>query len=217
MPRLLPKVEPRTLRPISWSMTIRCEMGLSTWAWRLAISMALAVTAGCASLVGPPLYKPDKEGRARFDSHSVSTLCFNVWGCRIEYANRYQKNEPETKLLPPRRAGKSLTQEIRGRQGALRNFPPPAVVTWRSKDGDSHRAEIDLRKILRQEIYLHNVPSEDIRERASLLPPNILLVVDDHEVSVHMESFIPLRDSIEREFDDPYGYHQTVRVFSKNY
>lgn len=198
-------------------MTICHERHFCTWAWRLAIAMAVAVTAGCASLMGPPLYKPDKQGRARFDSHNVTALCFNTRGCRVEYANFYLINSPEDHLLPPRRADKILVQQIRGGFAGFRNFPTPAIVQWRSSDGERHRAEIDVSKVFRDQVYLHHVPPQDIRDRAFLIEPTILFVVDDREVSVYMSSYIPLRDSIDRGFMDPIGPYQIVRAFKQTY
>ena len=76
----------------------------------------------------------------------------------------------------------------------IRNFPPPAVVSWKSKDGQAHQAEIDIGNIFRDEVIRHSVPREEMAE----LPdgefknePAVLLEVNDRVVRVYMRAHIP--------------------------
>ena len=186
----------------------------------LKLASLVAVTcgiSGCASAFGPPWFAPDKNGRARFDHHAFGAQCFNVWGCRVLYANRYQQRHPDTRLASAPPQGLRVTQYISGTDGAIMNFPSPAVITWKSKDGVGHEATVDIARIFRGQEYIHNVPPEDISENAYLLAPTIILIVDDREVTVYLSSHVPVRNSIDRSPFDPRGSYQIVQVFRESY
>jgi len=78
----------------------------------------------------------------------------------------------------------------------IRNFPPSAVVTWRSKGGQAHMAEIDIGEIFQDELVRHNVSREEMAD----LPdgqyqdePAIILEVNNRTVRVYMKAYIPTR------------------------
>jgi len=75
----------------------------------------------------------------------------------------------------------------------IRNFPPPAVVTWRSKDGTPYQAEVDMGAIFKDELILHEVPKEDVLEDSSVGDPAIILEVNDRTINVYMKAFIPTK------------------------
>jgi hypothetical protein len=81
----------------------------------------------------------------------------------------------------------------------IRNFPPPAKVSWRSKDGQAHTAEIDIGELFADEIIRHNVR----REEMANLPdgefkdePYILLEVNDRTIRVYMRAMIFLKNRV---------------------
>ena len=108
------------------------------------------------------------------------------------YNNRYDVRDGDVELSEP------LTAEYFSRLYAstlgIPNFPPPAVVTWRSKDGVPHQARIDIGEIFKDRRVLHNVAEKAIPERAYVGDPDIVLLVNDRTISVYMRAFIPLKE-----------------------
>jgi hypothetical protein len=76
----------------------------------------------------------------------------------------------------------------------IRNFPPPAEVKWTAKDGTSHAAKVDIGTIFKDCLIWHNVPKADMKDfyrGPYASDADILIVVDDHTVSVYTKTFIP--------------------------
>jgi hypothetical protein len=131
-----------------------------------------------------------KKADLRFTTHNFAAWCFDTLSCRVLYNNRYEAREDKLSL--------PLTQEFFRRMDAvtlgIANFPPPAVVTWQSKDGVAHEATVDIGEIFKDQRILHNVSEKDIPEDAYVGPPGIILVVNDRTISVYMKAFIPLKE-----------------------
>src|SRR3546814_294692 len=99
----------------------------------------------------------------------------------------------------------------------IANFPPPAVVSWRSKDGTPLRAEVDIDKIFKDRLIRHNVAREDIPEKAGVHNPDIVLEVDDRTINVYMRAFVPTKEP-----QTPGNKHSNfrndlIKVFSRTY
>jgi hypothetical protein len=129
----------------------------------------------------------------RFKKHNFEAHCYNAIGCSVFYAGVYQiKNEPLEVSPAPRVAD---YQRYWG--GALHigidNFPAPVRLEWKSLDGIAHRAEIDIGAIFKDQIILHDVSELEIPAGARIIPPSILLEVDDRTVRVYMKARIPTR------------------------
>ena len=78
----------------------------------------------------------------------------------------------------------------------IRNFPPPAQVSWRSKDGEAHTTEIDIGELFADEIIRHNVEREemaDVPDGEFRRDPSILLEVNDHTIRIYMRAHIPTK------------------------
>lgn len=195
----------------------RARFDVKVFAIAILLAASLAMAGGCSRFGTPPLYRPDESGRARFGQHAFSVLCFNTWGCRVEYANRLQMNLPDDELLPGPSAGKRLNQLVHHEQAGIANFPGSAKVVWKSKDGELHTSLIDIPKIFSGEEFIHHVPSSDIAERAFLVSPQFILVVDDRTISVSMSSIVPLKQSIDRSPYDYAGSEQVIEVFRRTY
>lgn len=135
---------------------------------------------------------PVKEWPLRFDRHSFSVRCYDTIECTVQYSGLTHGDE---RLSPPSSTyGPGYLDNWSGGHGMIRNFPPPAVLSWKSKDGHAHRAEIDIEKIFRDEVIRHSVPREEMAE----LPdgefknePSVLLEVNDRVVRVYMRAHIP--------------------------
>ena len=137
---------------------------------------------------------PVKEWPLRFDSHKFSARCYDTLECAVRYAGlEYGDERPSP---PPSTYGPGYLDNWSGTHGMIRNFPPPAQVAWRSKDGQAHTAEIDIGKIFRDQVIRHNVQREEMAE----LPdgdyqsePSIMLEVNDRSVRVYMRAMIFLK------------------------
>jgi hypothetical protein len=76
------------------------------------------------------------------------------------------------------------------------NFPPPVKVSWRSKDGQAHEAEIDFGEVFADEIIRHNVSREemaDVPDGEYQNDPAIILDVNDRTIRVWMRAHVPTR------------------------
>ncbi len=78
--------------------------------------------------------------------------------------------------------------------GPFDNFLPPAIVTWRSKDGTPHEAEVDIGEIFKDQLIRHKVPRQDISTKGSLPLPEIILEVNDRTINVYMRATIWLKE-----------------------
>ena len=128
----------------------------------------------------------------RFKRHNFGAACYSTYGCKLVYADLLHLDQPEDELQP---SSESIGPDYRENLGAGRagivNFPPPAAVTWRSKDGTRHQAEVDMATIFRDELILHNVPRDEVGEGSVL---EIILEVNDRTINVFMRARIPTKE-----------------------
>ena len=138
---------------------------------------------------------PVREWPLRFDRHSFDVHCYDTYGCKVIYAGQVQREDDPDELRPSSAGyGPDYHRNWGGGHAMIRNFPPPAVVTWKSKDGHAHRAEVDIGKIFQDEVIRHNVAREEMAE----LPdgeyesePSVVLEVNDRNVRVYMRAHVP--------------------------
>ena len=141
--------------------------------------------------------QPVKEWPLRFDSHKFSVFTYDTYGAKVVYAGLVQINDAADELQPSVASyGPDYQRSWSGTHGMIRNFPAPAKVSWRSKDGQAHEAEIDFGEIFREERVHHNVPREDVADMADgeyRHEPSIILEINDRTIRVYMKAFIPTR------------------------
>ncbi len=133
------------------------------------------------------------EWPLKFKQHNFGARCYDTLACQVWYAGFDHGDRDPT---PPSSAyGPGYLDNWNG-SISFDNFPSPAEVTWQTRDGGEHRAEIDIGEIFKDELIRHNVPREDIPE----LPigklgtaANILLEVNDRTIRVYMRAMIPTR------------------------
>lgn len=138
---------------------------------------------------------PVKEWPLRFDRHSFSVHCYDTYGCRVVYAGLVQREDDPDALRPSSAGyGPDYRRNWGGGHAMIRNFPPPAVLAWKSKDGQEHRTEVDIGKIFQDKVIRHNVAREEMAE----LPdgefkgePSVVLEVNDRVVRVYMRAHVP--------------------------
>lgn len=134
---------------------------LSIVGHRAAVLLCVLVLAGCQSVISTPATNGRESGQ------SIDQT----------YNNRASvQGYPESVLDAS--------------WGPFPNFPPPAKVTWRSKDGVSHEAMVDIGEIFEDQLIRHNVPREDISTEGSLPLPGIILEVNDRTINVYMRATI---------------------------
>ena len=124
-----------------------------------------------------------------FYQHSFGAHCFDTQRCEVLYAGLgHGSDEPSPSFAS---YGRDRNELLSAGQLGIRNFPPPAVVTWQSKDGAGHRAEIDMGEIFKDRLIRHNVPREKILEDSGMGDPEIIVEVDDRTINVYMAAMIP--------------------------
>lgn len=130
----------------------------------------------------------------KFVRHSFGAYCYDTIGCKVLYAGFPHGARDENEVSPPASSrGPDYRKHWNAGHLALPNFPPPAVVIWRSKDGTAHEAKVDIGGIFRDGLILHHVPREDIREGVSIHNPGIVLEVNDRTINVYMKARIPTK------------------------
>ena len=141
---------------------------------------------------------PVKQWPLKFKSHSFGAFCYDTQTCTIRYANLEHGSEQPSP--PSVTYGPGYLDHLSGGHAGIRNFPPPAQVSWRSKDGQAHTAEIDIGELFADEIIRHNVK----REEMANLPdgefrdePSILLEVNDRAIRIYMRAMIFLKKRVE--------------------
>lgn len=131
----------------------------------------------------------------KFVRHNFGAYCYDTIGCKVLYAGFPHGVDNEDDVSPPpSHFGPDHRENWNAGHLALPNFPSPAIVTWRSKDGEAHRAEVDIGEIFKDRLIRHNVPREDIPEGISIGNPGIVLEVNDRTINVYMRAFIPTKE-----------------------
>jgi hypothetical protein len=131
-----------------------------------------------------------------FKQHNFEAHCYNTLDCKVIYDNANQTLYGTGKPSPA-----PPSDDYRERWGGasyigVRNFPGPVQIDWTSRDGEAHRAQIDLSEIFKDELILHRTPIEEIPEKAFKGPagePDIFVEVNDRTVTVYMKMFIPTK------------------------
>lgn len=152
-----------------------------------------------------------------FPWHKFGAHCFSVQGCRISYARMpFGTGRPRPSFES---LGRPLEDVLRAGNGPVRNFPPPAEVTWTALDGTPLAASVDIAEIFADRMVRHTVVREDIMENATIPYPGIILVVDDRTISVYMSTWIALKESLPKEQGKLAGQLHTgiVLVHTQSY
>lgn len=157
-------------------------------------TMNTANTAG-GDATAPPgdgLYSP---WPLKFKKHNLGIHCFDTYGCKVVYDGWVQAmDDPEVLRPSSASLGPAYRKNWLGGRLGFRNFPPPAKVSWRSKDGVAHKAEIDFGKIFKDELIRHNVAREDVYPQTTFISTDIHLEINDRTINVYMLASIPLRE-----------------------
>ena len=173
------------------------------------------ISKGADSMPSPQLFHAPRSSYPTFHEHNFMAACFDASGCQIMYANRYIIDNPESKTSPTAPPG--YLRYLPGRDIGIRNFPSPAIVKWRSLDGSLHQESIDISHIFAGQKLLLTVDKSDIPENAYIGPPDIILVVNNKNISVFMRAHIPLRAPIDPSNKYSNFVAEPILAFSKDY
>ena len=154
-----------------------------------------------ASTMSPSRSMPVKQWPLKFKSHKFGAHCYSTYGCKVVYAGLEQRGDDPDELRPSSEGyGPDYQRNWSGTHAMIRNFPPPAKVSWRSKDGQAHTAEIDIGELFADETIRHNVKREemsDVIDGEYTSEPAILLEVNDRTIRVYMRAMIFLKKRVE--------------------
>ena len=186
----------------------------------MAVSLALT---GCSAAMSstaatsPTAHEPDDgvEWPLKFKAHYFGAHCFNTQSCRILYRGfPHGSDEPSPSVES---YGRPLEKLLSAGRGPIPNFPPPAKVSWRAKDGTPLEAEVDIGEIFRDELIRHHVAREDATPNATSGAPGIILEVNDRTINVYMRAMIWLKQP--RDPERPHSNYRDdiIKVFSRTY
>lgn len=150
-----------------------------------------------------------------FVQHNFGGDCFDTQSCEILYAGfPHGSSQPSPSIASYGRKHEDL---LAAPHLAIQNFASAAKVKWKSKDGESHTAEIDIAELFRDRLIRHNVTRDDIPEKISIGQTDILLEVEDRTINVYTRTFIPTKS-----FRTPGNAHsnyrdELIRIFSQTY
>ncbi|CBA17535.1 hypothetical protein XACN24_15065 [Xanthomonas albilineans] len=131
-----------------------------------------------------------------FSTHAFGVACYDTYGCKVIYDDMSLLNIPDdTKTISSTSLGDKYPDDTLGASHiGIRNFPhfpPPAEVTWRSKDGQPHHALVDLEAIFKDKVILHHVPQNQLPPILQAdIRPDIILEVNDRTINVYMRAFV---------------------------
>ena len=158
------------------------------------------------------------EWPLKFRVHYFDAFCYSTYGCKVFYRGMLRADDPDDVLqLSSDSLGSRYPDNLSAGMGPIPNFPAPAKVTWRSKDGASHEAEIDTGEIFKNQLILHNVAREDATENATDGMPGIILEVNDRTINVYMRATIWTRKEQIPGNKYSYSREDLIKAFSRTY
>ncbi|MBB3228662.1 hypothetical protein FHW69_003304 [Luteibacter sp. Sphag1AF] len=189
---------------------------------KILLTMSFILVAGCHGAISIHEHAgksgPFKKNTfpLTFSGHNFSAYCFNTWGCKVIYDDMYDVRDRDDVLSSPF-MGPDHLQRLNAVRISIENFPPPAIVTWRSRDGVPHEDAIDLDRIFRDRRIVHKIDEKKISDTAFIGNPDILLIVDDRTLSIYMKTYLPLK-----KLRDPANRYSGmsesfVRIYAKTY
>lgn len=164
-------------------------------------------------------YTPvSNEWPLRFEKHGFAAHCYDTTGCSVLYNDEYLVQDPADKVRPSSESIGPNYQKGWGTVtfGGIKNFPKPAVVKWKSKDGALHAAEVDIAEIFKNQQILHRVAREDLptETAATIGEPSIILEVNNRTINVYMREAIYLKDTESRRNE---SRDDVILAFSRTY
>jgi len=154
-----------------------------------------AMSAQTNSRIAPP--SQTLAVPLKFKLHNFDVHCYNTLSCSVVYNNNDFARPYLNTPTPAPSASDYQKHWGTASYLGIQNFPPPAEVRWKSKDGQSHEATVDIGAIFKDELIWHDVPKSemaDFYKGPVAGDPDIFLEVNDHTVNVYMAMFIPTKN-----------------------
>ncbi|WAT16015.1 hypothetical protein [Xanthomonas fragariae] len=157
-----------------------------------------------------------------FADHAFGAFCYDTYGCKVLYDGRYEANDPDdVKQISSASVGDGYPSNLDAGTIGIRNFPnfpPPAEVSWRSKDGQQHHALVDLNAIFKDKVVLHHVPQDQLPPILHAdISPHIILEVNDRTINVYMKAFVDAKVPQRPDRPDSYFRNELILVYTKTY
>ncbi|KRG71756.1 hypothetical protein [Pseudoxanthomonas dokdonensis] len=160
-----------------------------------------------------------------FDQHSFGTAYYDTYDCKVLYNNMYVADQSIGGPVGEKSVSSASLGDLYPNKvldgapyGGIRNFPPPAKVTWRSKDGQPHEAMVDIGAIFKDQIVLHKVPQDQLPPILTApIFPDIILEVNDRTINVYMRAHVSTR--VLQELGNPLSDYRSdlILAYSKTY
>jgi hypothetical protein len=150
----------------------------------------------------------------RFKRHMFGAICFNTATCSIRYHNFEHGTANPTPVRP---AAAEHDRRTKASFGDIRNFSPPAVLTWHPRGGGQLQAEVDLAAIFGDGLIRHAAQREDIADGVSMGLTHIVIEIDDRTVRVYTRTMIPLKQPRIPGNRFSHFRDDLIRVYSKTY
>lgn len=196
---------------------------IATRMGRYVLVAALLALTGCPTAMSTAGTRDSDERPdsaawpLRFKAHMFGAHCFDTQTCRIVYRGmEHGSDEPSPSAAS---YGRPLESLLRAGRGPIPNFPPPAEVSWKSKDGTELHASVDIGEILEDRLIRHNLRREDIPDatlRSDHLA-DVVIEVNDRTINVYTRAFISTREQ-----QKPGNIHSNFRndlfkVYTRTY
>lgn len=180
----------RWLRSVVLAVVLACPPLLLTGCQSAMPNSHTPADARGSSLPG----RPSWEWPLRFRTHNIGVYCYDTYECTVSYAGQWLAFDEPQPIEPSSASfGPDYRKAFNGSHLGIDNFPAPAEVSWRSKDGQPHAARIDIGAIFADQLIRHRVPRAEIPEDASIPDPDIVLEINDRTINVYMRAFVPTR------------------------
>jgi hypothetical protein len=153
----------------------------------------------------------------KFRGHQFGAFSYSTYGCKVYYRGMPQLDEPDDVLQISSDSVANYPSNLNGSWGPITNFPPPAKVTWRSKDGTPHEAEVDLGEIFKDQLIRHNVPRDEASDPATDGLPEIILEVNDRTINVYMRATIWTKEEQIPGNRFSRSRNDLIKVYSRSY
>jgi len=214
-----------SLQMNEWTLRAKDTMSRRLRFFHIVVPAAvfLLLTTGCQSVMStqPDNSKGEETSSMfplKFYVHSFDVFCYNTLRCHVIYANQnftpYKADE--------RPSGPPSSPDYRDRWRlastiGIRNFPPPAEVTWTSLDGVTHEAKVDIGTIFKDQRVLYRVPDSEIPDKSWGDDPGIYLEINDRTISVYMRAFIATKTEQIPGNKYSYGREDVIQAWTHTY
>jgi len=155
-----------------------------------------------------------------FKLHNFDVHCYNTLSCSVIYNNNDFARPYLNTPTPAPSAGDYQKHWGTASYLGIKNFPAPAQVRWKSKDGEAHEATVDIGAIFKDELIWHNVPKSEMADFYSgpvAGEPDIFLEVNDRTISVYMTTLIPTKTEQIPGNKNSYGRDDIFLAWSHTY